>query len=58
MNFAFTEEEQLVRDAVEKFCKEELNRDYVKWMDENVDFPPEELWQKFTDMGIFRGNFP
>lgn len=58
MDFSLTEEQQMMRDAMEKFCKNELNKEYVKWMDENVDFPPEELWQKFVDMGMFRANVP
>ncbi len=58
MNFSLTEEQQMMRDAMEKFCKKELNKEYVKWMDENVDFPPPELWNKFVDMGMFRGNVP
>ena len=58
MDFNLTDEQQMMRDAMEKFCKKELNKEYVKWMDENVDFPPPELWQKFVDMGLFRGNVP
>jgi acyl-CoA dehydrogenase len=42
MDFSLTEEQQMMRDAMEKFCKNELNKEYVKWMDENVDFPPDE----------------
>ncbi len=58
MDFSLTDEQRMMRDAMEKFCKNELNKEYVKWMDENVDFPPEELWNKFIDMGMFRGNIP
>jgi alkylation response protein AidB-like acyl-CoA dehydrogenase len=41
-----------------RFCKKELSKDYVAWMDENVDFPPPELWQKFVDIGMFQYNVP
>lgn len=58
MDFSFTEEQQLLRDSMEKFCKAELNKEYVKWMDENVDFPPDDLWQKFVEIGMFRGSVP
>jgi alkylation response protein AidB-like acyl-CoA dehydrogenase len=27
-------------------------------MDENVDFPPDELWQKFVEIDLFRSNIP
>ena len=38
--------------------EEELSKEYVQWMDENVDFPPEELWQKFVDIDFFRSSIP
>jgi len=58
MDFSLTETQQMLRDQLEKFCKKELNYDYVRWMDENVDFPPDELWQKFIDIGLFSGSVP
>ena len=39
-------------------AEKELNYEYVRWMDENVDFPPDELWQKFVDMGVFSAPVP
>jgi len=58
MDFSFTETQLMLKDQLEKFCKKELNYDYVRWMDENVDFPPDELWQKFIDIGLFSGSVP
>lgn len=58
MDFGFTEEQRMIRETFEKFCKKELSKDYVAWMDENVDFPPDELWQKFVDIGLFRSAVP
>ncbi|MGB9498803.1 MAG: acyl-CoA dehydrogenase family protein [Dissulfuribacterales bacterium] len=58
MNFGLTKEQEMIKKEMERFCKKELNNDYVTWMDENVDFPPEELWQKLTDVGMFRMNVP
>ena len=58
MDFSFTEEQEIIRDTFEKFCKKELSKEYVRWMDENVDFPPDELWQKFVDIGFFRSGIP
>lgn len=58
MDFGFTEEQILLKETMEKFCETELNHEYVRWMDENVDFPPDELWQKFVDIGFFRASVP
>ncbi|HUT52754.1 MAG TPA: acyl-CoA dehydrogenase family protein [bacterium] len=55
MDFSLTETQLLLKDQMERFCKKELNYEYVKWMDENVDFPPDELWKKFIALGIFSG---
>ena len=53
-----TEEQEMMRREMEKFCERELSHEYVRWMDENVDFPPDELWQKFIDIGLFRAALP
>ena len=58
MDFSLTETQMMLKDQMERFCKKELNYEYVKWMDENVDFPPAELWQKFIDLGLFSGSVP
>ena len=51
MNFSFSEDQELLRTEVARFCKKELNREYVRWMDENCDFIPDELWEKIADLG-------
>jgi alkylation response protein AidB-like acyl-CoA dehydrogenase len=43
----------VVRSSVQRFCEENLSREYVRWMDENVDFPPEDLWKKLAELGVF-----
>jgi acyl-CoA dehydrogenase len=43
----------VVRSSIEKFCEDNLSREYVRWMDENCDFPPDDLWQKLAEHGIF-----
>lgn len=58
MNFSFTEEQLLIQQTFQKFCEKELNDEYVRWMDENVDFPPDDLWQKFVGLGLFSANLP
>ncbi|MBW1688251.1 MAG: hypothetical protein JRS35_24705, partial [Deltaproteobacteria bacterium] len=43
----------VVRSSIEKFCEDNLSREYVRWMDENCDFPPDDLWRKLAEHGIF-----
>ena len=43
----------VVRGSIEKFCEDELSPEYVRWMDENCDFPPDDLWKKLAEHGIF-----
>lgn len=47
------EHTSLVRASIREFCKKELDREYVRWMDENCDFPPDDLWKKLVDYGVF-----
>ncbi len=58
MDFAFSKEQQMIKKEWERFCRKELNKEYVQWMDENVDFIPDELWQKFVDIGFFKTAVP
>jgi acyl-CoA dehydrogenase len=58
MDFSFNEDQLMIQQTFKKFCEKELNYEYVKWMDENVDFPPDELWNKFVDIGLFAGPVP
>lgn len=58
MDFGFSEEQLMMQGEMERFCNNELNYEYVRWMDENVDFPPPELWDKFADIGMLSANIP
>ncbi len=58
MDFNLTKEQKMMQKEMKYFCKKELDKEYVKWMDENVDFPPDELWQKFVDIGFFKASVP
>ncbi|MGV9613557.1 acyl-CoA dehydrogenase family protein [Nocardia xishanensis] len=58
MDFSFTDEQRSIAETFDRFCDKELNYDYVRWMDENVDFPPDELWDKFADLGLFAAAVP
>ncbi|RJP35731.1 MAG: acyl-CoA dehydrogenase [Actinobacteria bacterium] len=55
MPFYAWDEEQinLVRSSIKEFCAKELSPEYVRWMDENCDFPPDDLWKKLADWGVF-----
>jgi len=58
MDFSLTKEQEMIKKEMNHFCKKELDKEYVQWMDENVDFPPDELWQKFVDIDFFWGAVP
>jgi len=58
MDFTLTEDQLLIQRTFQEFCAKELNYEYVRWMDENVDFPPDDLWQKFVDIGLLSGSVP
>jgi len=52
MDFSMSDDQRLLRDTVKKFCAKELTREYVRWLDENVDFVPQELWEKIANLGL------
>ncbi len=58
MNLTFTDEQNLIRETYRDFCKKELTPQYVRWMDENCDFIPEDLWQKLADLGTMGITIP
>ncbi len=52
MDFNLTEEQEMLRETIRKFCKKELTKEKVRWMDENCDFMPEEIWQGLANLGV------
>jgi acyl-CoA dehydrogenase len=58
MDFGFTEDQLLIQQTFQKFREKELTDEYIRWMDENVDFPPDDLWQKLVDLGVFSATVP
>jgi alkylation response protein AidB-like acyl-CoA dehydrogenase len=58
MDFSFTREQEMLRKEVRNFCKKELTPEYVRWIDENCDFVPEELWKKIAEIGFFAVQIP
>ncbi len=58
MDFSLSKEQTMIQKEMKHFCKKELSKEYVQWMDENVDFPPDELWQKFVEIDFFKMSVP
>jgi len=58
MNFSFTKEQEMIRREMQNFCEKELTPEYVRWMDENCDFMPDDLWKKLADIGFFGCTIP
>lgn len=58
MDFMLTEEQKLLRNTFREFCKKELTKEYVRWLDENCNFPPEDLIKKIADLGFFGITLP
>lgn len=58
MDFAFTDEQNLIRETYRDFCQKELNPEYVRWMDENCDYPPDDLLEKFAALGTMGATIP
>ncbi|HME04860.1 MAG TPA: acyl-CoA dehydrogenase family protein [Solirubrobacteraceae bacterium] len=58
MDFALNDEQSAMGKTFDEFCEKELDDAYVRWMDANVDFPPQELWDKFASLGLFGVTVP
>ena len=58
MDFDFTEEQDMLRETIRKFCQKELTREKVRWMDENCNFPPDEIWNGLKELGFFGMGIP
>jgi alkylation response protein AidB-like acyl-CoA dehydrogenase len=53
MDFEFTEKQEMIRETFHKFAQQELTRDYVRWLDENCNYPPDDLRAKLAEIGYF-----
>jgi alkylation response protein AidB-like acyl-CoA dehydrogenase len=53
MDFTFTETQRMIQETFHNFAEKELTREYVRWLDENCDFPPDDLRRKLADIGYF-----
>ena len=58
MDFAFTEEQELMRAAVHEFCEKEITSEKIREWEETLDFMPQEVWDKAASMGLFAASVP
>ena len=58
MDFEFTDEQRMLRETYRKFCEAELTPEYVRWMDENCNWVPDEMLAKMADLGTFAITIP
>ncbi len=58
MDFAFTQEQELMRATVREFCEKEITSEKVREWEETLDFPPQEIWDKAASMGLFAASVP
>jgi len=57
LDFTFTDEQEMLREAIRKFIKKEFPLSYVREIDEEEEFP-DELWQKMASLGWIGLPFP
>ncbi|MEW6262387.1 MAG: acyl-CoA dehydrogenase family protein [Thermodesulfobacteriota bacterium] len=58
MDFSFTEEQEMLRATVRKFCQKELTKEKVRWLDEHRDFMTDEIWNGLAELGLFGMGVP
>ena len=58
MDFAFTEEQELMRATVREFCEKEITSEKIRVWEETLDFMPQEVWDKAAAMGLFAASVP
>jgi acyl-CoA dehydrogenase len=60
MDFAFTEEQRLLRDSMREFVNKEIKGEYARDLDEDPSkmFIDDAMWQKIKDLGIFAASVP
>jgi acyl-CoA dehydrogenase len=52
MDFALTEEQELFRDTMHDWVEKEIPKSYANELEQREHEWPEELWDKFTKMGL------
>ena len=51
MDLEFTKEQKLLQETYREFCKRNLTREYVRWLDENTTFLPQDMYDKLAELG-------
>ena len=52
MDFSLSDDQILLQNNIRKFCKNELTKEYVRKIDETMDYAPQEILDKLTDIGV------
>ena len=58
MDFQFTDEQKMLRETFRKFCEKELTPEYIRWMDENCDWIPDDMEEKLAELGTYAITVP
>lgn len=58
MDFVFSDEQNIIRDSYRSFCEKELTPEYVRELDENCNFAPDDLLQKLAALGTMGITIP
>ncbi|MDR3557373.1 MAG: acyl-CoA/acyl-ACP dehydrogenase [Syntrophobacteraceae bacterium] len=58
MDFNLTQEQRIIRETYRKFREKELTPEYVRWVDENCDYLPEDMLAKLADLGTMGVTIP
>ncbi|MFI5091467.1 MAG: acyl-CoA dehydrogenase family protein, partial [Terriglobales bacterium] len=51
MDFEFTAEQKALRETYRDFCKRHITPEYVRWLDENASFLPDDMYAKLAELG-------
>jgi len=51
VDLEFTKEQKLLQETYREFCKRNLTREYVRWLDENTTFLPQDMYDKLAELG-------
>jgi len=57
MDFGFSDDQEMMRDSVRKFCEAELLPNYKRW-DRTGEWLPQEFIDKIVDMGLLNLRLP
>jgi len=58
MDFRFTDEQNMLRETYRRFAEKELTPEYVRWLDKNCTWTPDDLLQKLGELGTFGITIP